>query len=120
MWRTQITEAQAKEILSAGDIPQEMTNVSAKVAVVLTQSWCPQWKAMDAYLSRMAEEKKPETDDLVVFHLFYDLLPFSEDFMRFKETHYSNDKIPFVLYYRDGKLKETTNYVSESGFLSLF
>ena len=120
MWRTQITEDQARGIMAAGEIPPEMTGISGRVAVILTQSWCPQWKAMDAYLARMAEAKKPETADLVVFYLCYDLLPFGGEFTRFKETRFSNYEIPFVLYYRDGKLKETTNYVSESGFLSLF
>ena len=106
--------------MAAGGIPPEMAGISGKVAVILTQSWCPQWKAMDAYLARMAEAKSPATDGLVVFYLCYDLLPFGGEFMRFKETRFSNDQIPFVLYYRDGELKETTNYVSESGFLSIF
>ena len=120
MWRNKITEAQAKQIMSAGELPQEMTGISGRVAVILTQSWCPQWAAMDAYLSRMAKAEKPETGDLVVFYLCYDLLPFGEEFMHWKETRFSNYDIPFVLYYRDGVLKGSTNYVSESGFLGRF
>ena len=106
--------------MAAGEIPQEMTGISGRVAVILTQSWCPQWKAMDAYLARMAKAENSGTADLVVFYLCYDQLAFGREFMRFKETRFSNDQVPLVLYYRDGRLKETTNYVSESGFLSLF
>jgi hypothetical protein len=120
MWRTELTAEQAGRIMKAGDIPPEMSGISGRVAVVLTQSWCPQWQAMDGYLGRMQEAQSPETADLTVFYLRYDLLPFSEEFTVFKEKRYANDQIPFVLYYRGGELKETSNYVSESGFLGLF
>jgi hypothetical protein len=120
MWRSRLTEDQAGKIMASGEIPPEIYGISGRVAVILTQSWCPQWRAMDAYLGRMQEAQSPETADLTVFYLCYDLLPFGEEFTRFKETRFSNDHIPFVLYYTDGKLKETSNYVSESGFLGLF
>ena len=120
MWRTKITEEQAAKIMAAGEIPPEMSSISSRVAVVLTQSWCPQWGAMDAYLSQMHDASSPETADLTVFSLCYDLLPFSGDFTRFKETRFSNNQIPFVLYYRDGELKNTSNYVSVAGFGELF
>ncbi|MDR1931868.1 MAG: hypothetical protein LBQ57_03485 [Spirochaetales bacterium] len=120
MWRTELTAPQARGIMSSGDIPPEIRGISGRVAVILTQSWCPQWRAMDAYLERMQAEQSPETADLTVFYLCYDLLPFSDEFMSFKESRFANDQIPFALYYRGGQLKETSNYVSESGFLGLF
>jgi hypothetical protein len=120
MWLAKLTSEQAGEILASGGIPPEMGGISPRVAIVLTQSWCPQWLAMEAYLNRMKDRQSPETADLTVFYLCYDLLPFGEEFTRFKETRFSNDQIPFVLYYTDGNLKETSNYVSESGFLGLF
>jgi hypothetical protein len=120
MWLTKLTEEQAGTILNAGDIPPEMCAIAGRTAFILTQSWCPQWTAMEAYLNRMRDAQNPQMEDLAVFYLCYDLLPFGESFMRFKETRFANDQIPFVLYYRDGGLKNTSNYVSESGFLELF
>jgi hypothetical protein len=120
MWKSQVTHDQANKIMAAGEIPPEMSGISERVALILTQSWCPQWKAMDSYLSRMQEAQSPETADLTVFYLCYDLLPFFEEFLRFKESRFDNDQIPFVLYYREGQVKNTSNYVSESGFLGLF
>jgi hypothetical protein len=120
MWRSKLTEDQAGKIMAEAEIPPEMRGISGKVAVILTQSWCPQWRAMDAYLGRMQEAQNPETAELTVFYLCYDLLPFKEEFTRFKETRFANDQIPFVLYYAAGELKNTSNYVSESGFLELF
>jgi hypothetical protein len=120
MWLTRLTDGQAEKILAAGDIPPEMSGISPRAAVVLTQSWCPQWKAMEAYLNGMKDRQDPDTADLTVFYLCYDLLSFHEDFMRFKETRFANEHIPFVLYYGAGQLKNTSNYVSESGFLELF
>jgi hypothetical protein len=75
---------------------------------------------MQTYLGRMKENQSPETGDLTVFYLCYDLIPAGGDFTRFKETRFENDQIPFVLYYSGGCLKNTSNYVSESGFLGLF
>ena len=120
MRRIIITEEQAAKILAEKQIPKEMTGISGRVAVVLTQSWCPQWSAMNAYLDRMQKDSKPETEDLTVFSLCYDNLPFKGEFMSFKESVFSNDLIPFVLYYRDGKLINSSNYVSLSSFMELF
>jgi hypothetical protein len=120
MWLTKLTSEQAEKIMAAADIPPEFSGISPRTAIILTQSWCPQWKAMEGYLNRMKDGQNPETDGLTVFYLCYDLLPFGEDFTRFKETRFANDQIPFVLYYNAGQLKNTSNYVSESGFLELF
>jgi hypothetical protein len=120
MWLTNLTPEQAEKIMISGDIPPEISGISPRTAIVLTQSWCPQWKALEAYLRRMKDNQHPETEDLAVFYVCYDLLPFAEEFLRFKETRFANDQIPFVLYYSGGLLKNSSNYVSESGFLGLF
>jgi hypothetical protein len=106
--------------MSAGDIPESLCRISSRVAVVLTQGWCPQWRAMDAYLSRLAGRADPSHGDLTVFDLEYDGLSFFPAFLDFKERRYRNFSVPFVLYYRDGNFVEASNYVSETGFFSLF
>ena len=120
MRRIELNEDHAKTIMTLGGIPAEISGASPRTAVILTQGWCPQWHAMNNYLQRMEEEAAAETEELSVFYLVYDQIVFAEEFIQFKETRFSNDQIPFVLYYRGGQLKETTNYVSESTFLELF
>ncbi len=117
MTRRTITEDQARAIMEAGDIPGEFRTAARRVAVVLTQGWCPQWRAMNSYLSRMEWEK---TDDgLVVYELVYDRLPFFYDFMHFKETRFDNEHIPYVRYYRDGGFVGESNYIGEAAFLGM-
>ena len=82
-------------------------------ALILTQSWCPQWKAMKAYLPE-AEKRFP---GLAILYVEYDLLSCYEEFMAFKERSYNNREIPYVRYYRNGACTGWSNYVSLEGFL---
>jgi hypothetical protein len=85
------------------------------VAVVLTQSWCPQWSFMRGYLAQAAAEAG---DRARIFFVEYDREPFYEDFMTFKEDGFGNREIPYVRYYRDGVLSAESNFISKQGFLS--
>jgi hypothetical protein len=82
-------------------------------ALILTQGWCPQWKAMNSYLEQ-AEARFPE---LNILFIEYDTVPWHEAFMDFKERHFSNREIPYVRYYRDGICINQSNYVTLEGFL---
>ena len=84
-----------------------------RAALVFTQSWCPQWKAMKNYLGE-AEKSLP---GLKIFYVEYDLCPFYEDFMAFKENTWQNREIPYVRYYKNGICGASSNYVSLDGFL---
>ena len=86
---------------------------SGHTAIILTQSWCPQWQAMKNYLPE-AEKRLP---GLQILYNEYDNLPFFEEFISFKENILHNREIPFVLYYKEGKLSSSSNYVSLEGFL---
>ncbi|MDR2588906.1 MAG: hypothetical protein LBC67_05710 [Spirochaetales bacterium] len=116
MRRVELHEEDARRFMEEGGVPGKFTEASSRVAVILTQSWCPQWKAMDAYLARMESEEAPELRALRVFYLVYDLLPCGGEFMAFKENTFKNGEIPFVLYYAEGKLTGCGNYVSEASF----
>jgi hypothetical protein len=91
----------------------ELAGSSGRIAVILTQSWCPQWKAMKNYLPE-AEKRLP---GLETIYIEYDLAPFFKEFMAFKETTFDNREIPYVLYYRNGICTGWSNYVSLEGFL---
>ena len=94
----------------------DLPDLAGNTAFVLTQSWCPQWKAMKNYFPD-AEKLLPE---LKILYIEYDLVPFFEEFMAFKENTLNNREIPFVLYYKNGKFSSSSNFVSLDGFLHRF
>lgn len=94
----------------------DLGETAQTAAVILTQSWCPQWTAMKNYLPA-AEQRLP---GLAVLYVEYDREPFYEDFMAFKENTFNNREIPFVLYYKNGARVSESNYVSLEGFLRRF
>jgi hypothetical protein len=97
--------------LSEGEFRAGVIGAAESVAVVLTQSWCPQWAWMRSYLSSLPPEEGR------VFWVEYDLEDFYEPFMRFKESSFGNDQVPYVRYYRGGRLAAESNYIDKGGFL---
>jgi len=91
----------------------DLGEFEGKAAVILTQSWCPQWKAMKNYLPD-AEKALPE---LKILYIEYDLTPFFDIFLDFKENTLNNREIPYVRYYVNGKFSSSSNFVSLDGFL---
>jgi hypothetical protein len=81
-------------------------------AIILTQSWCPQWKAMKNYLP-----EAEKAGEITVLYVEYDTEAFFTEFMNFKENTYQNREIPYVLYFRQGAFSGESNYVSLQGFL---
>ena len=106
-----LTEKECRHAMQNGDF--NLPELDGLAALVLTQSWCPQWKAMKNYLPE-AEKSLP---GLQIFYVEYDLSPFFEEFMAFKENTYDNREIPYVRYYNSGKCCFSGNYVSLEGFL---
>lgn len=109
---TRLTEAQCRSALSRGEFEADVLGSAASVAVVLTQSWCPQWVWMRSYL-----EGLPDSPEYRVYYLEYDREPFYEEFLAFKEDTLGNREIPYVRYYRDGHLNAQTNFIAKDGFL---
>ena len=87
-------------------------------AIILTQSWCPQWKAMQAYLPQV----EAAIDGVKLFYVEYDIAEWeglkNEDFMAFKEATFNNREIPYVRYYRNGVFSRDGNYIFLDGFKS--
>ena len=94
-----------RRMIDEGEVPESIRTASEKVAVVLTQSWCPDWFVMRRYLDALDEP------GLTVYAIVYDRLENFTDVMAFKETIFSNDLIPYVRYYRDGRLVAESNVV---------
>lgn len=107
-----LTEAECREAMKHGEFSETITASKPFVVIVLTQSWCPQWAWMRSYLPKLADA--PDTD---IFWLEYDQEPLYDEFLEFKEDHFGNREIPYVRYYRSGKLVKESNYIDKSGFL---
>ena len=103
-----LTDDQVRQMIDSADVPEEVRAASPLVAVVLTQSWCPDWSYLQSIVGQAA------TDDLTVFYSEYDREPFFRDLMRFKEDVFGNRLIPYVRYYRDGSFVSDGNVVSSA------
>ena len=110
-----LSEADCRAAIREGDFLPGVAGAAPRVAVVLTQSWCPQWVHLRSRLEALPAEGSPE-----VFWVEYDLEPFFDEFMAWKEDALGNREVPYVRYYRDGRLVATSNYVDQRGFLDRF
>ena len=101
-------------LMDKGEFAPSLIGAADTVAVVLTQSWCPQWAWMRSYLAALPNDSSRE-----IFWVEYDQEDFFEPFMSFKEATFGNDQVPYVRYYRGGKLAAESNYIDQGGFLRL-
>lgn len=108
----QMSPQQARDAVEKGEFGRDIVEAADKVAVVLTQSWCPQWHEMRRFAAGFQEA--------AVFFLEYDKTDFFDEFRGFKEETFGNDEIPYVRYYRSGKLVAQSNAVPEEQFRSNF
>ncbi|MCL2070449.1 MAG: hypothetical protein FWH19_05640 [Treponema sp.] len=113
----ELSEAECRAAIETGDFDAGLVSGPA-AAVILTQSWCPQWAAMKAYLPK-AEET---LGDVKIYYVEYDTASWesleNEAFMSFKEDGFKNREIPYVRYYRNGVFSRDGNFISADGFLS--
>lgn len=103
--RITLSNEQAQQAIIDGGFADDITHKSEAVALILTQSWCPQWTFMD--MSIRGLNNGPEDLDLTIFTYEYDRSPIFHDFMKFKESVYRNWEVPYVRLYKDG------NFVGE-------
>lgn len=110
-----LTDDECRSIMNEGEVPEPIRSAAPRVAVVFTQSWCPDWLLMRGYLSRLSES---DVDVLVVE---YDRRPFFREMMAFKEGTFANFEIPYVRYYRGGEFVGESNLVfTKRRFLKRF
>ena len=112
-----LSEAQCQAAMETGDFTGDLIEGKA-TAIILTQSWCPQWKAMQGFLPK-AEEELPQAK---IYYVEYDIEPWeslsAEDFMAFKENTLNNREIPYLRYYQNGVFSRDGNFISLDGFKS--
>ena len=110
-----LTESECRAAIAAGDFSAEVRGAAPTVALILTQSWCHQWRSMSGYLD---EVERLAGDRAEIRYVEYDREPFFDDFLTFKEDVFGNREVPYVRYYRDGALVAETNFTSKQGFLA--
>lgn len=104
----QITKDQALTAINNGEFGDELLLAAEKVAIILTQSWCPQWHAMKQFVTGFPGAR--------IFVLEYDRTDYFDQFREFKERTLGNDQIPYVRYYDHGILVAESNAVTEEVF----
>lgn len=112
-----LTEAECRAAMEGGEFDQSLVSGPA-AAIILTQSWCPQWTAMKTYLPRV----DASIAGVRLYYVEYDIETWEnldhESFMRFKEDTFNNREIPYVRYYLNGAYSRDSNYISLDGFKS--
>ena len=107
-----LTNDQLDALLSEGEFPKSVRLAAPKVVVIMTQDWCGQWATMAAYLPDFA-------DQAAIFTVEYNLLPDFERIMSFKENVFDNRQVPYVRFYRDGKLVRHSNWLPRGSFAAI-
>ena len=112
-----LTEAECRTAMETGNFDAALVSGPA-AAIILTQSWCPQWGAMKAYLSKA----EAALGDVAIYYVEYDIERWesldNDVFMHFKENTFRNWDVPYVRYYRNGVYSRDSNYISLDGFKS--
>lgn len=109
-----LTAKECSDAMNTGEFTLALSSSSPRTAVILTQSWYPQWTSMRAYAKDMAEGGEAD-----VLYVEYDREPWFEEFMAFKEYRLGNRTIPYVRFYADGKLTAESNFIGKDRFRSL-
>ena len=100
-----LTESECRQMMSEGEVPESIRSEAERVAVILTQGWCGDWKMMRRYLDRIPDS------DVRMMYVEYDQEPFFEELKTFKETEFKNAQLPYIRYYVNGELVNQSNVV---------
>lgn len=107
-----LNQTEIDHLLAHQEFSSSVLLSGEKVAVVLTQDWCPQWKDMESYLPGFEDQVK-------VHYLEYNRHQDFERIMGFKEDVLGNDQVPYLRFYKNGKLIAETNWIPRGTFQAL-
>jgi hypothetical protein len=107
-----INDNQIEQLYEKLEFPESVRQHSEKVVVIMTQDWCPQWHAMDAYLNRFIDQAS-------IYLLIYNTRSDFDRIREFKEEVFNNREIPYIRYYYQGKFITETNYLPQGTFSAL-
>lgn len=107
------------EAMGAGEFSEKIRTSAACVVIILSQGWCGEWKILYKRLQKVADRDQSHRPDIDVRWALYDRLSIMDEFREFKEKVWENGKIPYLRYYRDGELIDTSNFVMEKELFAI-
>ena len=110
-----LKDEQIQNAIKNKEFDEKIIKSKVNVAVIMSQSWCPQWRYTEMWLDEL-----DEIPDLDIYVIIYDTKKYYEEFMAFKENIFGNYEIPYIRYYKDGKIIKESNYTSKESFLRNF
>jgi len=109
--KIKLSKDQVFKVIEKGEFDKEIILSKDLVVVVMTQDWCPQWVNMKKWIYAVDINK-----DVDVYELLYNGTEYFNEFMNFKENAWRNLEIPYLRFYKNGKLVEETNYINKEEF----
>ncbi len=106
----QLSDQDLQKAIENGDFSEDILGSHERVAVVLTQSWCPQWMMMRHWLAKMDE-------DMRIYWAEYEKMDSYHSFMSFKENTFGNHLVPYIRFYNNKELVGESNYCNKEHFL---
>lgn len=103
-----INDNEVKYIIDNKELPDSIKNSSDNVLAIFTQDWCGDWKGLKRELD--ANEKNSGAD-IAIFICMYNQSSMYEPFMKFKETIWQNELIPYLRYYKKGNFIKDSNHL---------
>ena len=97
--RIQLTNVQVYETIKNREFGPDIIASNKKVAVIMTQDWCPQWSSMKTWM-----ELLDDVIQLDIYELVYNRSEYFREFLSVKENIWNNREIPYIRYYREGTL----------------
>lgn len=109
-----ITREQALYAIENGEFGSDMLLSAGTVIAIMSQDWCPQWHDMRSWIYNLQTD-----EDIDIYELIYNKVDYFDEFRQFKENVWKNHEIPYLRYYKNGKLLSETNYVNEQRLKSI-
>lgn len=112
--RQLLIREQALYAVNNGEFDLDIVTSKPKVVVIMTQDWCPQWTYMRNWVYDVQTQ-----EDIDVYELIYNKVDYYNEFMSFKESKWKNYEIPYLRFYKDGKLFKESNYLGKQDFQNI-
>ncbi len=109
-----IEKDQAMNAISNGEFEKNIISSNSNVVLILTQDWCPQWMNMKSWVYGLDINQ-----DIDIYELEYNKVDYFDSFRTFKEDQLGNENVPYLRFYKNGKLIEETNFIGKDRFIEI-
>ncbi|MCG8569515.1 MAG: thioredoxin family protein [Spirochaetes bacterium] len=108
-----------KKAIEHREFDQVLLQSHKQLVLILTQSWCSQWHYMEQWINELLKEDEPDLKNVKIMKYVYDQSPLFSDFLDLKEDQWNNRAIPYLRFYRNGKIITECNYIPKDRFLEI-